>query len=91
MLSSDKPKNKDCFIEKLKKYGFESIYHEKMYEKIGEESIKTFHRHDGDFHIDYVFTKPEIVTSFELGSKKEFVDCGEDYSDHVPLIFEIEL
>ena len=90
-MSSDKPKNKEEFIYKLKDYGYESIYHEVYNENIGEESVKTFHRRDGDFHIDYLFTKPEIVSSFELGSRNEFVDCGDDSSDHVPLIFEVDL
>jgi len=90
-MATDKPKNKDKFIKTLKEYGYESIYHYTFNEKIGEESIKTFHRHDGDFHIDYLFAKPELITSFEIGSKEKYVDSGEDYSDHVPLIFEIDI
>jgi len=67
-----------------------NIFKEKN-EMFVEESIKTFHRHDGDFHIDYLFAKPELVNSFKLGSRDKYVDCGDDYSDHVPLIFEVDL
>lgn len=90
-LALDNMKNKDSFIKILESYGYESIYHKEFDEEFGKESVKTFHRFDGDFHIDYLFTKPELVTSFELGSKEEYVDCDGASSDHVPLIFEIDL
>ncbi len=90
-MALDKPKGKDKFIQTLKDYGYESIYHKEKDEKFGEESVKTHHRKNGDFHIDYLFAKPELITSFELGSREKYVDCGDDYSDHVPLIFEVDL
>ena len=84
-------KDKDMFVRILRNYGYESIYHHFKKEKIGEESIDTFHRYDGDFHIDYLFAKPELITSFDVGSRIEYANNEDNHSDHVPLIFEIDI
>ena len=90
-VGNDNQPNKDMFAKILKKYGYDSIYHYTNDEKFGEESTVTFHGHQGPVHIDYLFAKPELVTSFNLGSKEEYVDCEGPHSDHVPLIFEIDI
>ncbi len=88
-MALDNPKNKDKFITTLKYYGYESIYHKEFNEEFGEESNKTFFNKDGDFYIDYLFSKPEIISSLSIGKKEEYV--GNELSDHVPLIFEVDL
>lgn len=39
------------------------------------------------FYVDYLFAKPELVKSFEIGDFDEYIE----YSDHMPLIFEIDI
>ena len=87
-MALDNKKDKDYFIRLLNEYGYESIYHKEFDEKIGEESTKTFFNKDGAFYIDYLFSKPEFISSFDVGDKEEYVD---KYSDHVPLIFEVDV
>lgn len=84
----DNKKDKDYFIKLLEEYGYESIYHKEFDEEIGEESTKTFFNKDGGFYIDYLFTKPEIISCFNVGEKDDYVD---KWSDHVPLIFEVDI
>ena len=87
-MALDNKKDKGQFIKLLNEYGYESIYHKEFDEKIGEESTKTFFNKDGAFYIDYLFSKPEFISSFYVGDKAEYVD---KYSDHVPLIFEVDI
>lgn len=87
-LALDNKKDKDYFIKLLEEYGYESIYHKAFDEEFGKESTKTFFSTDGEFYIDYLFSTPEIITSFDLGEKEDYVD---KYSDHVPLIFEVDI
>ena len=87
-LASDK-EDKDYFIKLLEEYGYESIYHKEFEEDFGEESTKTFFNKDGEFHIDYLFTKPKIISCFDVGDKEEYV--GDELSDHVPLIFVVDI
>ena len=86
-LASDK-EDKDYFIKLLEKYGYESIYHKEFDEDFGEESTKTFFNKDGAFHIDYLFSNPEFISCFDVGEKDDYVD---KWSDHVPLIFEVDI
>lgn len=88
-LALDYIKDKDYFIKLLEEYGYESIYHKEFDENFGEESTKTFFKKDGSkYHIDYLFSKPEIIACFEVGDKEDYVD---NWSDHVPLIFEVDI
>ena len=81
--------DKDYFIKLLEDYGYESIYHKEFHEEIGEESTKTFFKKDGtEYYIDYLFSKPEIISSFAVGDKEDYFD---KWSDHVPLIFEVDI
>ena len=90
-LAQDNMKDKDKFVRILDDYGYKSIYHQRYNEKFGEESIKTHFDNYGEFYIDYLFAKPELISSFEVGSKEEYCNPDNKYSDHVPLIFEVDL
>lgn len=94
-ISLKEQEGQNRYIELLNKYGYESIYHKLNDEKFGEESVKTYYfKYDGKEygnHLDQLFTKPEIISSFEVGRKEDFVDCEGPHSDHVPLIFEVDL
>lgn len=71
-----------------------SIYHELSQEEEGKESVPTFYQYfhkDKPYHIDYVFSTPNLVKTLSIGSYEEFVGCENMKSDHVPLIFEIKL
>ena len=91
-ISLQSQKGKDEFNTLLNNYGYKSIYHHLTNENLGEESVKTFYRKDGNLHMDYLYTKPEIVRSFKIGKKDKYIGPAEtDKSDHVPLIFEIDI
>lgn len=81
--------NKDGFYNILNDYGYESIYHRINDELLGHESINTFYGGDNPVHIDYLFSKPEIISSFRIGEKEKYI--GTKISDHVPLIFEVDV
>jgi len=85
---------KDCFYNKLNDYGFESIYHKLHEEKLGKETIPThFHQYNKNqpFHIDYVFSKCGFVKTLEIGTYEDYVAQDNRCSDHVPLIFEVDI
>ena len=95
-ISLPDQKGRDEYIELLNGYGYESIYHYKTKEEFGKESKKTFYREKDDkieeLHLDQLFTKPELITSFELGDKEDYIGpTGTDKSDHIPLIFEVDI
>jgi len=71
-----------------------SVYHRLNNEKQGEESVPTFFEYlheDKPYHIDYVFSKPGLVKNLEIGTYEEYVGGEDNNSDHVPLIFEVDL
>ncbi len=70
-------------------YGYESIYHKLNNELLGHESINTFYGGKNPVHIDYLFSKPEIISSFRIGEKDKYI--GKYASDYVPLIFEVDV
>lgn len=89
-LAIDNEKNKDMFAKILNSYGLKSIYHSVNDEKMGEETSPTLywrHNEKNRYHVDYLFTKEELIKDFKLGSYDEY----SDYSDHAPLIFEIDI
>ena len=95
----DRPRSARSFaatLNDLQQRGLESAYHEFRGEKFGEESIPTIYwrdrKRDGpSYHIDYCFI-PRIwmpYATVTVGSFDEWI--AEKYSDHVPLIVDIEL
>lgn len=84
--------NKEMFVKILQSYGYESIYHYLNNKELNEEPQPTIYwrYHDYEpYHVDYLFTKPEILSSFEIGTYEEYVK--NKLSDHVPLIFEVDI
>lgn len=74
-----------------------SVYHNRMGERDGEETVPTLYwrdrREDGPtYHIDFAFVPrawlPRI-TRFQIGSFADW--CGNGLSDHVPLVLDIDL
>ena len=96
-ITNNNHKNKGKFAYTLKDYGYESIYHKLNNKELNEKCEPTLYmgRKSGankEFYVDYLFTKPELVKSFEIGSKDKYIGPAEtDNSDHVPLIFEIDI
>jgi len=93
---NDEHKGKDhCDMVKLfNSMGLYSAYHKIYGEKHGEESIPTeFQTFDETrpFHLDYIFSKPDFVKNLEIGTYEEYVKKENRLSDHVPLIFEIDI
>ena len=80
---------KEGFYHILNDYGYESIYHNLYHELLGHESINTFFGGENPVHIDYLFSKPEFISSFRIGEKDKYI--GTKVSDHVPLIFEVDV
>lgn len=96
-ITNNKYKNNGKFAHTLKDYGYESIYHKLNNKKLNEKCEPTLYMErksgaDKEFHVDYLFTKPELVKSFRIGSKDKYIGPAKtDNSDHVPLIFEINI
>ena len=93
----DKEHKGRCHTDMVKLFEYmnlKSIYHEIHNEEQGKESIPTFFEYlheDKPYHIDYVFSKPDLVKNLEIGTYEEFVGGEDNNSDHVPLIFEVGL
>lgn len=74
-----------------------SAYHETMSEPQGKETIPTHYwrdrREDGPtYHIDFAFVPrhwTNRISHFEIGSFADW--CGNKLSDHVPIIFDVDL
>ena len=94
-ISNNDHKNKGKFAYTLKDYGYESIYHinnKELNEKCEPTLYMGKSGADKEFYVDYLFTKPELVTSFKIGSKEEYIGPAKtDKSDHAPLIFEVDI
>ena len=91
-ISKGNQKNKEMFARILNDYGYASMYHflnDKKYDEKLQPTIYWRYHEDEPYHVDYLFSKPEIISSFEIGTYDEYVK--DRYSDHVPLIFEIEI
>lgn len=81
-------------LNKLKSMGLNSIYHEKYNEKIGSESIPTYYEYchnDNTSHIDYVYRKGLEIQDIEIGTFNDYVVNPKKYSDHVPVIVDIQV
>ncbi|MEM8794597.1 MAG: hypothetical protein AAGE61_03435 [Pseudomonadota bacterium] len=84
-------------VRQLGEHGLKSVYHETTGQRYGEETEPTLYwrdrRKDGKtYHLDYVFI-PETwfskIHQFSIGSFEDWVEPG--YSDHVPIVLELDL
>ncbi|MCE2743267.1 MAG: hypothetical protein LW701_06845 [Fluviicola sp.] len=84
--------NHSDVVKELNELGLESLYHKFYKEEQGKESKHTFHLHrkiEKSYHIDYCFAPKillENLIKFEIGEQKVWTE----FSDHNPLIIEIE-
>ncbi len=96
----DKPgwrMNHQTVVDKLSELGLVSAYHESMREAQGAETVPTHYwrdrKKDGPtYHIDYAFVPTTwmwMLKQFELGTFEDW--CGNGFSDHVPLILDIDV
>ena len=85
-----KRRNHSAVVNDLKSAGLDSAYHVLNKEIQGCETQKTFYlyRHQTrPFHIDYFFCPATILQSFEI----EPYDKWISYSDHIPIMVEIDV
>ncbi|MFZ2262049.1 MAG: hypothetical protein WAV63_00020, partial [Trichococcus flocculiformis] len=85
-----KRRNHSAVVNDLKSAGLDSAYHVLNKEIQGCETQKTFYlyRHQTrPFHIDYFFCPTTILQSFEI----EPYDKWISYSDHIPIMVEIDV
>lgn len=93
----DKEHKGRCHTDMVKLFNsmnLESVYHRLNDEKQGEETIPTFFEYlheDKPYHIDYIFSTPNLVKKLDIGTYEEYVGSEYNNSDHVPLIFEVDL
>ena len=73
----------------LESLGLCSAYHAHFDVAQGEEQHATYwhlHREDRPFHIDHIFTSPDLtVTNLEVGTGEDF----HERSDHAPMFAEL--
>lgn len=77
-------------VDELRSIGIESLYHYQYVEKQGEEKRPTFFhqkKQEKTYHIDYVFLQESLMKKANLEIMKP--DIWLQYSDHMPLVFEI--
>lgn len=89
-----KGKSHTDMVKLFNSMNLHSIYHELNNEEQGEETTPTFFEYlheDKPFHIDYVFSTPNLVKTLKIGTYNDYVGCDEPRSDHVPLIFEVDI
>ena len=79
-------------VEELQKKGIESSYHYHFKEEQGGESRPTFfyhHKQEKPFHLDFCFLSKNLIerlNKLEVGKYEDWIK----YSDHVPIIIEIQ-
>ena len=81
-------KNVYEMMDKLSEVGLVDVYHHLSGETQGEESRSTFFMNrnlEKPFHLDHVFASPDRVKSLNIGDEEYWMQ----FSDHVPIIFEI--
>ncbi len=85
--------NHSDVVKELKEIGIESLYHLKAQEVQGKELQPTFFLQKKlrkPYHIDYIFTPTEYAAKcnyFEVETPEKWLN----FSDHVPLICNIEI
>lgn len=83
--------NHSDVVNHLKSMGIESVYHKTHSEKHGEETQSTFYlqrKYEKNYHIDYLFSS---VSLFDVSKSTSqiFDKSWLDYSDHLPILFEV--
>lgn len=80
----------------MEQAGLVSAYHEKNGVEFGKEASRTYFHwrkvSDSAQHIDYIFVPKDWlphITQFEVGTHQAW--CGEQMSDHVPLIMDVDI
>lgn len=75
-------------VKELEEIGLTSAYHDYFQEIQGKETKPTFYmyRHeDKPYHIDYMFHNMLKISSFSVGSFKDWITL----SDHMPIILDV--
>jgi len=88
--SSEYPNHTDV-VKILSKKGISSSYHSFYNETHGQETIPTYfhyHQKERPFHIDYCFLSKPLIDRLKNVEIGEYDDWMK-YSDHVPLIIDI--
>lgn len=79
--------------ESMNNYRLESVYHKLKHEEYGQESSPTFYPNNkkGNLFIDYCFASKDLEGKLDLkiGKKEKWI--GEKFSDHCPLILDMDL
>ena len=84
-----KERNHTEVVKQLQEIGLVSAYHYWNNEKQGCETTSTFYLHRNTtkgFHIDYCFVEPKRIRRIEIPNSEDWLQ----YSDHIPLITEID-
>ena len=86
--------NHSDVVNQLRAMNIHSLYHELSNEEQGKETLPTFYmnrNHEKNYHIDYLFCHRNLFSknnsSFKSFDKYEWLN----YSDHIPLLFEINI
>jgi len=84
--------NHSDVVRELKDEGMESLYHFSTGEKQGEELSPTLYMHrkfERPYHIDYAFLPVGFLNSsgVRVGLYEEWIE----YSDHMPVIMEVDV
>lgn len=86
--------NHSDVVNQLQAMNILSLYHELSNEEQGKETLPTFfmnRNHEKNYHIDYLFCHRNLFSknnsSFKIFDKYEWLN----YSDHIPLLFEINI
>jgi exonuclease III len=85
--------NHSDVVRELKEIEIESLYHNRMKENQGQETINTFFLHkdiNKGYHIDYCFASKEIFNKVDNFSIEPY-EKWRDVSDHSPIITNLIL
>lgn len=88
----DKPNIEYSLVKLFENFGISSAYHEHYQEEFGSHTHPTFYQHkkkDMPSMLDYCFASREIISRTKTVEIGRYEDWNE-YSDHCPLIIEIE-
>jgi len=85
--------NHSDVVKSLEKFGIKSAYHKFNNEEFGTETQPTlfmYRKQDKPYHIDYCFLSSSLMSGLENFKIGSFSDWS-DFSDHVPLIVDINV
>lgn len=93
----DRPRrigNHSHLVADLAQLGMVSLYHHRLEEEQGAETVPTFYlsrKAERPFHIDYIFAHQDLTLqsgfSFEIGQAEQWLTA----SDHLPLIADLQI